>query len=107
MSGLYSKRGPGRYADWSRPSAAAGGVHGTQVRLFMSIDADDTDLVVVEESKVTSDMPSARPIKGGLLGSLRMTIEEAEWLVGVLPIAIARLKKDVAEVEEDSKKQSA
>jgi hypothetical protein len=85
--------------EWSIPTAAD---QGRSYRLFVSIEADISRLVCIEECPVTSAKPGARrmEVEGDPRRSVTVTLDEARWLLATLPKAIAKVERIWAEGAE-------
>lgn len=99
MSGEFERAvgDEGEY-EWSRPSLASDPStvpleQRHTYRMFVSIEPRWSELVLIEDAQVTSASPEARRIvrsRGNR--DVSLSIEEAEWLLRVLPIALERLR---------------
>lgn len=96
--------GPDLAREWST-KAVVGAGDDRPARLFVCVDPDDTGLVEIDESKTTSAGPDGRPLRGGSIGHLAITVEEARWLLRVLPEAITYLDVHLGAQTESKKKK--
>jgi len=82
--------------EWSVPTASD---LGRSYRLFVSIDADVSPLICVEECPVTSARPTARrlEVEPTQRRSVTLTRDDARWLLATLPKAIARIEAEWTE----------
>lgn len=103
----HARHGPGHEHEWSRTSDATEpehmGPNRRIMRLFVSIDVDDSPLIEIADTQVTSDAPGAKRLRGGNHHSISFSRGEAEWLLVVLRSALDRLTRDL----ERQKKQPA
>lgn len=70
---------------WSIPSAGEQ-INGPALRLILSVG---DDLILIEDMAVTSHAPTFQRLRDGARRSVSLTTEEARWLLGRLPDAIA------------------
>ena len=83
--------------EWSMPSPS--GHDGRNYRLFVSIEADISRLIGIDESPVTSAKPSARrmEVEDEPRRSVTVTLDQARWLLATLPKAIEQVESIWAE----------
>jgi hypothetical protein len=87
--------GEDRY-EWSIPTAPD---PGRSYRMFVSIEADVSRLICIEECPVTSAKSGARrmEVEGEPRRSVMLTLDDARWLLATLPKAIEKIESIWAE----------
>jgi hypothetical protein len=79
-SGEFERSTGGESYEWSIPTAPD---RERSYRMFVSVEADLTRLICVEECPVTSDNPGARrmEVEGVPRRSVMLTLDDARWLM--------------------------
>jgi len=99
----HVKRSPDGACEWSCASAATepkSKVADRRIfRLFVSVDPDDSTLVTIDESRVTSNLPGAVRTVSAENRMISLTPGECEWLLSVLPRALDHLHKAIKKAQ--------
>lgn len=79
-------------AEWSRRSSASLESNGQHIRLILT--AERGGLLDLSDVRMTSGAPTARMMRDGRNTGVGITQDEAEWLLRVLPEALAYANQD-------------
>lgn len=93
----------GSILEWSIPSCATDPETAPKrrfYRVYVLIDPPNSTLIEIGDQQMTSDAENAQPIMA-TEQCVSLSLEEAEWLLEMLPQMIARVRTALAEQDRE------